>query len=555
MNLGAGFQIGRSGLAAAQNIMSIAGNNMSNAATPGYRRQRLGMVPLSGVSMIGVGTPGQGVRVSGLMRAVDMALLARLRHARADEAGLATSNLRLGTVEDLLASAGEGGVGGAVETFLRTWSDLAESPDDPAMRGVIVQHGVGLAGQIQTLRHQLVLERDEIDRSLQDGVNRANELLTSIESLTNQIREAESTGGAAPALRDTRDAVIDELSTLLDLVVVDRPDGSLDLLVGSTPIMLSGDSLGITIGQLPTGTSLLTVEDHAPLLAGGSLGALLGRRQDGVQAMIVRLDQFGRELINAVNRIHIEGHGLTGRQSLTSFIGVDDPAAPIATLPGLAAPVTAGLIQIQVGQVGSENPVVIQIAVDPTTDSLADVAAAIDAAGTVPTAFVDASGHLVIEVPPGWEVSVLEDEPGLFTAIQLGGFFTGFGASDIAVAQELVDDPQLLSAAHGEDASAVAVAMAGLVDAVIPAFDTTLGNWWRIGESELAARVRSTADGVEASTMVRLGLESQEQAISGVSVDEEAMNLIVAQTQYEAAARYVSALQQSIDALLAMITR
>jgi len=555
MNLGAGFQIGRSGLSAAQNLMNIAGNNMSNAATPGYRRQRLGMVPLSGVSMIGVGTPGQGVRVSGLMRAVDMALLARLRHARADEANLATSNLRLGTVEDLLASAGEGGVAGAVESFLRTWSDLAESPDDPAMRGVIVQHGVGLAGQVQTLRHRLVLERDEIDRSLQDGVNRANELLTSIETLTRQIRDAEAAGGAAPALRDTRDGLIDELSTLLDLVVVDRPDGSLDLLVGSTPIMLSGDSLGITIGQLPTGTSLLTIDDDAPLAAGGSLGALLGRREDGVQAMIDRLDEFAHELINAVNRIHIEGYGITGRQSLTSFVGVTDPNLPIAQLTGLAAPVTAGVIEIQLGLAGSENPVMIQIAVDPAVHSLADVAAMIDTVGAAPNAFVNGSGQLVIDVPPGWEISIHNDETGLFTAIQLGGFFTGLGASDIAVAQELVDDPQLLSVAHGEDASAVAVAMAGLVDADIPAFGATLGEWWRLGESELSARVRSMADGVDAATMVRLGLESQEQAISGVSVDEEAMNLIVAQTQYEAAARYVSALQQSIDALLAMVTR
>jgi len=553
MNLGAGFQIGKSGLAAAQSAMNVAGNNLTNAATPGYRRQRLGMVPLSGGSMLGLGSFGNGVRVNSLSRALDAALLARLRHARADEAALLTSSQRLATVEDLLASAGEGGVAGAIESFLGAWGGVAEAPADPAIRGVIVQQGVGLATQLRSLRQQLVRERDEIDRSLQDGVNRANELLASIASLTDDIRAAESSGGAAPSLRDARDLLVDELSTLLDVTAVDRPDGSLDLLVGSTPIMLSGASLGISLGVTGTGVGLATVVDQAPLGAGGSMGALVARRSDGVGATISRLDQLAQQLINAVNRIHVEGRGLTGRQSLTAFQQVDDAGAPLGTQV-LAAPINAGLIRIQVGAPGSENPSVIEIAFDPATDSLASVAAAISATGAV-NAFVDGQNRLVISAPPGFELSVLEDQTGLFTAIQLGAFFTGDSAANIEVAAELVADPLLLSTALGDNASSVATAMMKLGTATIGGFNATLGDWWRLGEASLASRVRSTSDGGEAASMVRLGLEAQEQSISGVSVDEEAMNLIAAQTQYEAAARYVASLQQTLEALLSMVGR
>lgn len=554
MNFGAGFQIGMSALAAGQHAMNVAGNNMANAATAGYRRQRVGMIPTNGPAWLGIGRFGDGVRVGGVTRAIDMALLARLRHARADEAGHVTSSMRLGSIEGIFATTGEGGVAGAVQAFLAGWGKAGESPDDAAIRGVIVQQGVGLAHQLRTLRDQLVLERDEIDRSLQDGVNHAHALLEEIAELSGQIKAAESAGGAAPALRDQRDLLVDELSTLIDLSVVDRPDGTLDLLVGSTPIMLSGASLGIEISQVNPVGGLSTIVDQAPLAAGGSLGALIARRADGVQSEIARLDTLARELIRAVNRIHVEGRGLHERTSMTAFLGVLDPTVPLTQL-GLAPPVTAGTIKIQYTQAGSANPNVLLVQVDPSTDSLNQVAAAINTAVGAAVASVNGQNQLVMNAQPGWEFSVLEDPTGLFTAIEFGGFFTGVDASDIDVAAELVSDPSLLSMAQGEDASAVANKMVALQGATIAAFNTTMGEWWLAGDAALAQRVNSATSAADAAGIVRLGLESQELALTGVSLDEEAMNLMSAQSQYEAAARYVSAMQEALDSLLRMAAR
>ncbi|MBX3354921.1 MAG: flagellar hook-associated protein FlgK [Phycisphaeraceae bacterium] len=554
MNLGTGFQIGASGLKAGQGAMHTAGHNMANAMTPGYRRQRIGMLPISGVPHLGIGHSGHGVRVSGLSRAIDMALLARLRHARADEAASLTAQQRFGTIEDLLASVAPGGVAGAVESFIDAWGSVAEAPSDPAIRGVIVQQGVGLAKQIRTLRQQLVQQRQEIDQSLQDAVNKVNQLLSSIEALSSQIAAAEAAGGAAPSLRDSRDLLVDELSTLLDLAVVDRPDGSLDLLIGSTPIMLSGTSLGVTLVQTAAGTGVATVTDGAPLVAGGAIGALLASRAEGVQTEIARLDELAQRLMQAVNRIHVAGRGLHGRTSMTSFLGIENAAIPIAQNP-LPSPVTAGVIRIQFGPAGSENPSVIEIQVDPAVDSLQQIAALITGAAGSPIATVNGQNQLVIEVPPGETFSILEDQTGLFTAIQFGAFFTGLSAADIDVDAALVNDPLLLSVALGEDDTAVAAAMLKLRTTTIDALNATLGDWWRLGDASLSARVAALSSGAEAAAIVRLGLQSQEQAISGVNLDEEAMNLIAAQGQYEAAARYISALQQALDTLLRMAAR
>lgn len=554
MNFPSAFQIGRSALAAGQNAMNVAGHNMANAATAGYRRQRIGMSAVAGPALLGIGQIGNGVRTTGLTRAIDMALLARLRHSRGDEALLDVSRQVLGGVEGTLAAVGEKGLAGAVEAFLSQWGELASSPTDPAMRGVIVEHGVGLARQVRQLRDRLIGQRDEIDRSLQDGVIRVNELLGRIESLSDDIRAAESAGGANPSLRDQRDLLVDELATLMDVTVVDRSDGTLDLLVGSTPVMLQGSSMGVSLGITQAGATFSVTQDGAPLSPGGALGALAARRADGVESMISRLDAYALQLINAVNNIHVEGRGLAGRSSITSFVGVADPAIPLAQNP-LQYPVTAGMLRFEVRPVGSDDPLVVEVAIDPAVDSLSQVAAAINAAAGIFTTAVDAQNRLVVSVPPGTEFSVLEDETGLFTAIQFGAFFTGSDAADIAVDQVLIDDPTLLSVSLDEDAAAVPNRMTALVGASIPAFGTTLGDWWRLQESELSSRTRAAADGADSAAIVRQGLEEQERQVSGVSIDEETMNLIAAQTQYEAAARFVSTLEEMLQTLLGMAAR
>ena len=45
MSLNGALQVGQSAILASQAAISVAGNNMANAATPGYHRQRIGIIP------------------------------------------------------------------------------------------------------------------------------------------------------------------------------------------------------------------------------------------------------------------------------------------------------------------------------------------------------------------------------------------------------------------------------------------------------------------------------------------------------------------------------
>ena len=87
MSLNGALQVGQSAILASQAAISVAGNNMANAATPGYHRQRIGIIP-GRPEAIGRGQfVGTGVQIGSITRQIDVALQARMRTAIGDQAG------------------------------------------------------------------------------------------------------------------------------------------------------------------------------------------------------------------------------------------------------------------------------------------------------------------------------------------------------------------------------------------------------------------------------------------------------------------------------------
>ena len=85
MGLNGALQIGRSAILSSQAAMNIAGNNMANAATPGYHRQIARLSP-SNPGAIGRNQfVGTGVQLVSVNRAIDTALQMRLRAAISDQ--------------------------------------------------------------------------------------------------------------------------------------------------------------------------------------------------------------------------------------------------------------------------------------------------------------------------------------------------------------------------------------------------------------------------------------------------------------------------------------
>src|SRR5437868_1782118 len=103
MSLTAAIQIGRTALAASQLGIQLAGNNMANAATPGYSRQIGRFVPLRGDSSVFGISIGAGVQVRSVQRQVDSALQDRLWTSGSDQAASQTQSDIYSQVESVLS--------------------------------------------------------------------------------------------------------------------------------------------------------------------------------------------------------------------------------------------------------------------------------------------------------------------------------------------------------------------------------------------------------------------------------------------------------------------
>ena len=152
MSLTSAMQTGRSALAASQLGIQVAGNNMANAATPGYSRQVMNLAPMRGDSS-GLGASvGRGVAVRAVSRQVDQALQARVMLSTSQQAAAQTRSDVLAQIESILGELGDNDLSSQLSAFFNSWSERANQTRSEA---AVVQQGEQLATFMQRVRSEL----------------------------------------------------------------------------------------------------------------------------------------------------------------------------------------------------------------------------------------------------------------------------------------------------------------------------------------------------------------------------------------------------------------
>ncbi len=582
MSLTGAFQVGRSALTASSLALQVTGNNLANAATPGYSRQLLNLAGV-GDTRYGGFLTGGGVRVTGINRQIDVALQARHWAGLSAEANAGVDMQVLSQLGATLNELTDNDLSSEFDRFLDAWSELSNSPDHNASRSLVVQQGRTLAQYMRNLRGDLVNMRGQVDQQLTATVQQADSLLSQVADLNRAILEAEGGGGSGNAnnLRDQRDQVIAHLSTLMDVAVVEQASGSVDVLVGSTPVVLGTVNRGIEVRRVTNGdqldVSVQVREDETELgISSGAIAGYLGQRNAAIDDTIDKLDQVASQLIFQVNRVHSIGRGPEAFTSIAGTFGVptvdrtralNDPAnGTFAALPYGAK--TGGFtVRVTNAETGQAQTVRINVDLDGITaagtpgytddSSVSSIAADLNGVANL-TATLNADGTLNIQAADGYRFEFTEDSSGVLAVLGVNSYFTGTNASSIGVRQALVDQPQLL--AHGKMVgeeftdNGGALAMLGVRDAGVEALGgRSIASFWQDAAASVGSRTASATNRADAATLVRQSLEAQASAVSGVSVDEESVNLLNFQRQYQGAARFISVIDQLTQELLAIV--
>ncbi|VXB81372.1 Flagellar hook-associated protein FlgK [Arthrobacter sp. 9AX] len=335
------------GLTAARQGINLAGQNIANATTEGYTRQRIAQsaigAPVPTGLTAGAVQAGQGVSVDGIARLGNSFLDAGVRSSAAQAGYASFRSTELQRIEDTLQEPGQHGMSTALQGFWAAWQGVSNQPGEAAPAGVLLQAASALAGKVsagyQALDSQWTRVRDEAGGT----VATVNEAASRVADYNASIRSVLASGGSANELIDARNQAIETISAMAGGTVRSNEDGTADVFIGGnalvsgtshrelalagqltmagpgTAVQLEwadrpGTPVGFDGGQLAGAISVLAPE------AGGTGGA--------IAEAAAAYNAFAAKLMDDVNGVHRTGQTTAGTRNLDFFTA--SPNGPVA---------------------------------------------------------------------------------------------------------------------------------------------------------------------------------------------------------------------------------
>jgi flagellar hook-associated protein 1 FlgK len=563
MSIFSTLQIANNALTAAQLGMQVVGNNIANANTPGYVRQDMVLSPAP-AQRIGGLLVGMGVDVEAVVQRIDRFLEDRLRGAAADLADGEMQEKVYLELEALIGELSETDLSTSLTNFFGALNDILNQPESVSVRNLAVLLGETLTTDVNRLADRVLALRADVNDQIAAMKDEINGLLRQIAKLNTDIvamEGGEATSSDAVGLRDARGVALAELAELLAIRTSEQPNGSVTVFSEGDFIVFEGNYREIDVRFDPDrGIGLATLRLAAtekPLSPpSGKLDGLMTARDEILGGFLDGLDEFARTLIFEFNQVYSAGQGLSGYSEVQSEFSVDDVNLPLDHA-GLSYTPVNGSFQVLVRnkQTGltQTTDVFVPLSGLGSDMSLEELRQALDDVNGLKAEITPARQLAVHADSPLVEFAFARDSSGVLAALGLGTFFTGTSARDMGVSQLVREDPGKFAASKsgiGADAENAAE-LAAFLDRNLESQDgQTISVMYDrlIGETAQSAAVaRSVADGFR---VFHQTLEGQHLAVTGVSLDEEAVKMIAYQRVFQANARLVATLSEMLDVLV-----
>ncbi len=424
------FPIGISGLQAAQKAFDIIGNNIANAATDGYHRQRIELRPAYS-GQVGSVLLGGGVEVAGITRLIDGFLEQEILRQKSLLGQVSQEFATLRTVENAFGEFLEGsGLSTAMDNFFNALQDLSAHPTEIIWQNQIVTAAKAMAGQFRTLGEFLASLENQIDLEATNSIEQLNILTNRIAELNSNIQKQEIGGGQSNDLRDQRDQCITKLSGLISIETGIREYGVIDVYIAGIPVVMGTSAIDLEAGleeEGKLGISIAGANNFNINMQGGRLGGLLSLRNELVSDIHDDLDDLATAMIQQINQYHVQGVGSTG-----SFTELTGGLVTSQNLADFGSNVTDGNIYIRVTNTSTGAITRTEIPVGKSSDSLSDIASRISAITGLTASVVSSKLHIQADtnykfdflpaVLPDPTASTLTGSP---PSISVSGIYTG----------------------------------------------------------------------------------------------------------------------------------
>jgi flagellar hook-associated protein 1 len=263
-----GLEIARRAMATQQSALYVTGQNVSNANTPGYTRQRVNFQQTEPYPTMGMNAPsipgqmGTGVEASSITRTREAFLDAQYRTENSKLGYWQTQSDSLSKMESIMNETTDSGLSNTIDQFWSSLQDLASDATNSGSRSVVRQRGEAVADTFNYLSNSLsTVQKDQKDQ-IDVTVKQANSLLDQLNNVNQQIGAVEPNGYLPNDLYDERDRLLDQLSSVVNIKVDYQKSGgnanpNAEGQVSIKMIDDNGSELGVLLG--PAGANHLTV--------------------------------------------------------------------------------------------------------------------------------------------------------------------------------------------------------------------------------------------------------------------------------------------------------
>ena len=498
----AAFQTASRALTASQTLLNITGNNISNVNTKGYTRQRVDLTSLSLTSLNQkFANPNNtnnsaGVAATGVNQIRDTFLDGRYRSENADNGMYSTLSTSLSDLQGVFDEIKTDGLQSQLSDFASKLEILSQSPTDADIALTVKTSAQSLTSILNSYAQQVTEVRDQAIYDLQAGVvEDFNTTVESIANLNTQIKEEEINGNTPNELYDKRNTLIDELSNMAKIKVTTSSEE-----ISSS---ISVSKLSISLCDETSGTSISLVEDG----------------------------QF--------STISLNTDGDAVKIELSSSIDDHDSS-------DITDHFTSGSIKGYLDIINGEGSYA-----ETGDNTYRGALYYLDALNTFASTFAKTFNDLNIDSSTG-------TSDALFAASDGSATIT---ASNITISAGWQADSLLIHAAEtsgGSGSDSNVFKMISALDSDINFTDATTGlkfngtfsDYMTGVLAELSSDITLNDDYMDTSDSVLTSLAESRDSVSGVSLDEEGVNLLAYQKSYNAAARFMTVLDEMMDRLI-----
>ncbi len=564
MSLLGALNTGQSALAVSQAALQVTGNNIANSGNANYAREVANTTPSLDQQISPGIFVGTGVDLTSVQRQIDQSLTDRLNASISDNEAANTTQTWSGQVEGIFNSLGTNSLQAQVSSFLQNWSGLANAPGNAAQRRIVVQDGQSLAQQFNTYSNQLGALQSSAGDQLTGLAKSATQLAQQVAELNAQIPTSRSgPAGINNGLLDQRDAALKQLSTLVNVKSVDQGNGTINVYIGSEPLVLGTVNRGLKVQQSgingqPSFKLLFAADNGNASATSGQLGAVLNA-QTQITAVLAQVNNLAAGVIYGLNVLHSSGQGLGGFTSVTATNQVlDSTVALDSTAAGLKFPPVNGsfVVHVKNAQSGLSTSTLVQVNLtgQPSDTTLNSLTSSLNAIPNV-TAIIQGGQLQIASTNPNEQITFSQDSSHVLAGLGINTFFQGTDASSMAMNPIVVQKPGFVAAAQngdtGDNQTALAIANLATVGQP-PLGGGSFNSAYRTMIDAIATTSSQAKNDASATLDIRNTLTAQQAATSGVSLDEETVNLMKQQLAYQGAARVISTIATLMQTLLAI---